>query len=175
MKAVKYIGIVITVIIVLYLTAELILPDTFSLQSDIVITAADSTVFRYIADYNNRIEWDPWLAEEEEKAIAIDAKPEAVGSKFTWNGENIGSGYLLLQEIQENQYIKAKLIFTEPQKGEAQIEWHIHQSDNGVRVTWRLGYSVKYSRRIFFCFFIRPALLKSINRGLSNLKANIEV
>jgi len=79
-----------------------------------------------------------------------------------------------ITQIQPNQRIQLKLEFYTPMAGEALIEWVTDAIDaNKTRMTWSMDQDLPYFQR-YFGLFMNGMIGKTFDRGLSNLKKQIE-
>ena len=106
MNILKKIVMVIVAIIVLVLIIALFLPSEVTVERTAVIEAPDSVVFAYITDFSVRADWDPWLEMEPTAKVIVSEVTKGVGAGYAWEGEEIGSGKMVIDEVVENK-IKA--------------------------------------------------------------------
>ncbi len=114
----------------------------------IEINADVEKTHRYLVDFKNFASWSPFAAED--PTSTSEVINEGVGSTFSWVGERIGSGRMMIAAIVPNQTVKLELEFTAPLDGTAKSEWRTEKiSDTVTKVTWTLSTRVSVCRSLF--------------------------
>lgn len=145
----------------------------FIVDREITVEKPLSEVFNFVADFKNWPKWSPWLCQEPDCPIDIEATPATIGHKQTWNGKNIGSGHMTISEIQPSQSIKYDLYFLKPWKSHSKVAFEFSEDQEGCRVRWTMNGSVPV-----FLFFMKKMMQSFVGmdyeRGLSMLKEFLE-
>lgn len=159
-----------------FLTILAALPAILSPKAEfarsIEINADVEKTHRYLVDFKNFASWSPFAAED--PTSTSEVINEGVGSTFSWAGEKIGSGRMMIAEIVPNQTIKVELQFAAPMEGTAKSEWQTEKiSDTVTKVTWTFQQEFPYARR-YFGLLVAPMMGGSFDKGLQSLKYNVE-
>jgi effector-binding domain-containing protein len=174
MKFLKWLGITILAIVVLYLIIPLFLSSTFHVERSINIERPVEIVFQSAVDMNMRAKWDPWIELEPEVEMNVTTTPEIIGSGYTWKGEIIGKGEIEIVEFIPNELIKSKIRFIEPQSMESDVIWTFESNESGTAITWAFEGSLSYPVEKWFGLFMDKSLGGSFEKGLSNFKKLVE-
>jgi polyketide cyclase/dehydrase/lipid transport protein len=169
MKVLKIIAIVIVAIIALILIVAAFLPSEVTVERSTVVEAPDSVVFAYISDFSVRADWDPWLELEPNAKVTLNETTKGVGAGYAWEGEEIGSGKMVINEVVENKYIKSTITFFSPQTSEGVAEWLLEPAENGTNLTWRFNSEMGYPVERFFGFMMDGMLGPSLEKGMENV------
>jgi uncharacterized protein YndB with AHSA1/START domain len=169
MKILKIILIVVVAIIAIFLLVAAFLPSHVTVERSAVIEAPDSVVFNYITDFTVRANWDPWLEMEPTSKVTLNDIPKGVGAGYSWEGKEIGSGSMLIDEVEENKSIKSTITFLSPQTGEGKVEWKLDPVENGTNITWIFSSEMGYPVERYFGLMMDGMLGPSLEKGISNI------
>lgn len=173
MKILKIILIVLVAIIALLLVVAVFLPSEVTVERSALIEAPDSVVFAYITDFNVRTDWDPWLEMDPGAKVTLYEIPKGVGAGYAWEGEETGSGNMVIDEVVENKLVKSTITFFEPQSGEGKIEWRLEPIENGTNLTWSFYSEMGYPVERYFGLMMDGMLGPSLEKGISNINHEI--
>lgn len=169
---IKKIMVVFTGVVLLFAALPAVLSPKAEFARSIEINADVEKTHRYLVDFKNFASWSPFAAED--PTATSEVINEGVGSTFSWVGEKIGSGRMIIAEIVPNQTIKVELQFAAPMEGAAKSEWQTEKiSDSVTRVTWTFQQEFPYSRR-YFGLLVAPMMGGTFDKGLQSLKYNVE-
>ena len=127
----KWIGIILIVL----LLVGFLLPKTSHVERSIIINAQPMDAFSLVNYLPNWEKWDPWH-EMEPTAIRTYSQPASGnGAWYTWEGVDIGSGKLTLENVEAISRIDTKLSFVG--QGDAEADFLFKELDEyQVEVTW---------------------------------------
>ena len=54
-------------------------------------------VFQTAVDMSKRADWDPWIEMEPDVEMKVTMTPEIIGYGYTWKGEIIGEGKIIIK------------------------------------------------------------------------------
>ncbi len=171
MKNLKWIGITVLVLIMLFFLLAFLLPTKYTVSRSITINKSPEYCFQGVANMQYRTHWDPWLEKEQQADVHIDATPELTGSFYQWEGDTIGAGEMQIDSLIPFKHIYSTLTFVKPQKMTAQVAWHFQKQPDGTKVTWEISGNLRYPLERWFGLFMNNALGKDFEAGLQNLKA----
>lgn len=173
MKVIKIISGVLVAIIIVFLLIALFLPSEVTVERSAVIEAPDSVVFNYITDFTVRANWDPWLEEDPDAKVTLNEIPKGVGAGYAWEGELIGSGKMVINEVEENKLVNSTITFYEPQSGEGKIKWRLESVENGTNLTWSFYSEMGYPVERYFSLMMEGMLGPQLEKGLSSIDHEI--
>lgn len=166
----KKILVVLAGLVALILIIPVFLPSSFKVVRTIEIAKPAETVFRHLADYQNWNAWSPWYQMDPKAKQTFSGKAGEVGHKETWDGEILGAGYQVVEEIIPNQLLKSKLVFTKPDPMESTATFKLEPIPTGVKIIWSNEGKLDYPVGRYFGPFLDKMLGKDFEDGLSNLK-----
>jgi len=169
MKALKIIGIILLVIIVVFLVVALFLPKGVSMKESIVINKPASLIYKQVNNFHNWNAWSPWLEMDTTMVNSYEGPEQGVGAKNSWTAKKSGNGSMTITESVPYKKVSADLDFG--QKGKAINYFEFEETTEGTRVTWgvvaeNLGYP--FGRYIAM---MMPGMMNPVfTKGLENLK-----
>lgn len=152
-----------------FITAALV-PRQMKAEQTVVINHSPETVFPYLASHEHMMEWNPWSDMDREAKNTLEGEPMAVGSKWRWQGEKLGKGYLEIEEIVPNKKVVSTLKFTEPSQSAATDIRLIEEVPEGSKVTWTNKSELSYPFERLVGFFMEGVMQNNLKKGLNNLK-----
>ena len=173
MKALKIILIILGVVVAIILVVPLFAPATAIVNSEIDIELTPEQVFSGVASFSNRDAWDPWLEMDSTAVATIQSEPGYVGSTYVWEGERLGTGKMEVDSVVENEFIQSWLWFGDMPEPSI-IQWKFEATDSGTHVVWSYNEETTYPLGRLRMMIGKVFLKKSLDKGLSNLKAYLE-
>lgn len=139
------------------------------ISRSITIEAPVDVVYQSILDFKEWPKWSPWLIAEPQCEVTYADD----GKSYSWNGEFVGSGQMMVVDSRENESIHYDLQFLKPWKSFAKVAMLLEPVGSGTKVTWEMDSSLP-----FFMFFLKKMMEGFIGmdyeRGLSMLKDLLE-
>ena len=173
MKILKIILGIVVAIIALFLLVALFLPSEVTVERTAVIEAPDSVIFDYITDFNNRTDWGPWFEMEPEAKVTLTEVTKGVGAGYAWEGEVIGSGDMVINEVEENKSVKSTIKFLSPNSGEGTVLWKLEPVENGTQLTWSFSANMDYPHGRLMGLFMDGMLGEDLENGLENVNHEV--
>lgn len=173
MKALKIIGIIVGVLVAAILIVPLFTPSPAVVKASTEIALEPEQIFPSVALYTNRNLWDPWLTADSTAVATIDSKPGYVGSTYSWEGLNLGTGKMEVISVKENEYIESHLWFGDVELP-ALVEWRFEQVDGGTNLVWSFTQETNYPFGRLGMMFGKMFLMQSFETGLAQLKELME-
>jgi len=173
MKVLKWVGIIVLLLIVLFVVIGLLLPSEFNVQRSVVIDAEPAKIHILVGDLKRWAEWEPWQDEDPSIETKIHGESTGVGAKQTWTGDS-GSGELKFMRTDPETGIAYGTFFNEGDF--ASVGKIVYEpGPGGTKVTW--NWSGKLGKNPFNRYF--GAMMDSMvgpmfQRGLDNLKTKVE-
>ncbi len=174
MKALKFIGIGILSIITLFLVIAIFLPSQFHVERSIEIELEKAKVYKAALNYDLRPKWDPWLEQDPEAEVKIEKTQDGPGSWYTWNGEIIGSGKMMIKDVEPNKRILASIEFYSPQASKSDVIWTFTEKDGQTKATWILKGNADYPMGRYFGLMMDGFIGPDFEKGLDNFKNLVE-
>lgn len=175
MKIIRGVALVLAGVMILALIAAAFMPETLRVERSIVINRPVDEVFDQVADLSNWLAWNPWSELDPEAVNEISTPSRGRGAQWNWEGDKIGKGHLVQEEIEEDKMVRFTLAFEEPMQSTGTDLWQFDTLDsNTTRVTWVDEMALDYPVGRLSALFIGPAMEEQFDKGLMNLKRLLE-
>lgn len=169
MRLLRMIGIIFVVLMILFFTVPLLLPDSVEISKSIEINASAQTVFRQVNNLKNWRNWSPFELGDPNLLSVYEGPEQGVGARHIWTSKEMGDGSLTILESVPYTYIKNLLDMKDG--GGAIDEWIFAENADRVLVTWTLKLTdLKYPFHRYFGFFIGSLMGPMQEKGLDKLK-----
>ncbi len=121
MKIIKSIGIALAGIIILLFIAALLIPNSYTVSTSILINKPQQEVFDYVKVLKNQEAYSVWLMADKGMPIVYAGVDGTVGASMTWNSkdDNVGAGSQTITTILGNERIDVDLKFIRPMSDNA--------------------------------------------------------
>lgn len=174
MRALKFIGVLFLLLMVVLLTLPIIMPDKAETSESIFIESNAQTVFRQVNNLQNWSKWSPFNFGNPQIESVYDGPAIGVGSRHMWKSEDMGDGSMTILISKPYEFIQILLDMKEG--GIALDEWVFEEKEGGVQVTWTLKLSdLKYPFHRYFGFFLESMMKPMQEKGLEKLKEVSEI
>jgi hypothetical protein len=175
MQLVRGIALFFAGVIIVALIAAALMPETMRVERSIVINKPVGEVFSQVADLRNWSAWSPWQEMDPEAVHSISTPSRGKGAQWSWEGDKLGKGRLVQEEIEENKMIRNTMVFEEPTESTGTDLWEFEGADaQTTQVRWIDEMEMEYPVGRLSSFFLKPTLEEQMDRGLQNLKGLLE-
>ena len=169
MKFLKYLVLVILGLIAIYIIACLSSNKITEVVVKRELSADLSTSFTAVNDFNHYQNWNEWSKMDTAANFEVVGSSN-VGDKFQWDGEEIGTGYLVKESSEPNKSIHNHMVFTAPWESEGEDLWAFADVNGKTMVTWTTKSEAPWYMRPI----MTPMLSGTMEKGLDNLAAYLE-
>jgi len=145
MRALKIIGIILLILVVVFLAVAFFLPSKVYIEESIVINKPASVIFKQVNNFNNWPAWSPWEANDPEMVNSYEGPDQGVDAKTSWISKKNGNGSMtIIESVPYTKVISALDIGMEGTSNSFEFK-----EDNGAtKVTWgvnipKLSYPVE--------------------------------
>lgn len=174
MKILKYLAYGLGAVLVIFCIAPVALPNKYVVERSIEINKSADSVYLAVADFNSYLKWNPWTQMEPTANNTIEGAPATVGSKWSWEGKEVGKGGLTILALEPGKSIQSSLVFIEPMQSQASDSWKFEATPQGTtKVTWHNEGGFGYFDR-YFGLMLDGMLGGQFETGLKNLKSLCE-
>jgi effector-binding domain-containing protein len=169
MKALKIIGIIILILIVVPLLISLFLPNKVHVERSRVIDSDKGYLFEQVNTLKNWEKWSPWHRIDPNMGLTYNNIPSGKGASYSWTSKNgrVGNGKLTILESYPNDSIKVEMDFMENGKGWA--DYYFKKQDNGIEVTWTMDSNLGNPIAKLFGLFMDKMIGPDFEKGLKQL------
>ena len=170
MKVLKYIMIILGIIVGLFLIVALFLPATYTVERSLKIDQPVEKVYKTISSFSDRLKWDPWMEMDPDAIVTFTGPDSGVGASYTWDGEIVGQGKIVITEIIENEFVKSDLEFIVPFESKSKITWELTKIDSvTTNVSWSNTGNSDYPIGRYMGLTMDSMLGPDFEKGLNNL------
>lgn len=175
MKALKIIGAILLLLVVIGFSLLLSLPDTARMEREVVIDAAPHEVFEQLISCRNYKYWWPWTLEADRVKFTCEGPVLGVGSLFRWNSSDpdIGTGHAEITRVHTDSVVVFKMEF-EGYRGDPVAAFVLTPADGATKVTWIYREMHITGLSKIFVLGIDGFLGGYFETGLEHLKSRIE-
>jgi effector-binding domain-containing protein len=168
MKALKIIGIIILVIIVLFLVVALFLPKNVHMEESIVINKPASLVFKQVNNFRNWEPWSPFQAADPEMVNTFEGPEQGLDATMRWTSKKNGNGYMTIIESVPYKKVISTLDFGMPGTTNSFL---LDEQQGGTKVTWEVDIAdLPYPAGRFIGLMISSSMKGVFIQGLEKLK-----
>jgi hypothetical protein len=161
-------------IIVSLLLIAAVMPKTFNVEKNIVISRPVAEVMSRISDLHYYSQWNPWQQSDPTATNTITGTAGMPGHKYAWVGKKVGVGSLTLKSL-DDKHIHFDLEFLKPFKSKAKDNWMFEAwGDGETKVTWQNSGQFPWPVASLMGPMINKNLNKQFEQGLNNLKKMCE-
>ncbi|MCF8228082.1 MAG: GyrI-like domain-containing protein [Bacteroidales bacterium] len=170
MKALKVIGIIILILIVLFFIVALFLPKNTEVKASVRVNAPANTVFKQVNTMENWDHWSPF--QDPAMEIVYMGEKTGVGAMQTWNMEG-DSGSLTIIESVPYQSIKTNVDLMEDD--EVNGNWTFVEENGYTEVSWGIRFqNLSYPMERYLGIVFKMMMESSLQNGLEQLKKYAE-
>jgi hypothetical protein len=177
MKALKYIGITLAVVIVLVLVVALFISGKVHYEKSISINAPVDSVWQNVGSLSAVDKWSPWNDYDPNMKKSISQPDNVVGAVTSWESDVdvVGKGSQTISKIEAPNLLEVDLKFLVPYESEAKGIISLVPEASGTKVTWAFESEIPYPFRVMMLWMnMEDAVGKDWNNGLGKLKALCE-
>lgn len=172
MKYLKFIGLLVGTMIVMFLVIALFMPNKYYIERTIDINAPVDLVYNQVADLNNYHEWNPWAKQDNKATHSVTGA--GIGQVYKWKGDTVGEGSLTNVKFIENRQIDQDLFFLSPWESKAYNGVKFEPIQNGTKVIWIMEGDLDYPIGRYMKMMIESQVTKDFDDGLKYLKERCE-
>lgn len=168
----------IIIIVILVLIAAILIyatskPDTFRVQSSILIKAPPEKIFAILNDLHRWGVWSPYEKKDPAMKRSYGGAATGKGAVYEWEGnKNVGKGRMEIAESSVPSRLVIKLDFIAPFQAHNAAEFILEPQGELTNVTWAMYGPSPFISKVM-CLFINMDNMvgKDFEVGLDNLKA----
>mgnify|MGYP001953463680 CR=1 FL=1 len=141
MRFFRILGIIITILVVVYITLGFFGPTEYRVERSIKIDAPINVVFNQTTKFENWAAWSPWAAADPGAKYTFEKDEQVVGAKNSWEGEVSGTGNITSSSTPNSGLTGLTAVSTEKGSFENEMKQELFYLKN-----WSFGLDIK----IFF-------------------------
>jgi effector-binding domain-containing protein len=171
MKALKYIGLVLLLLIIMIVAIGLFLPAKIHVERSIVVNTSPEVPFSLINDLSKFNDWSPWYKKDTNAVYTNSEIKTGVGAWISWKSEHpdVGNGKLSITESKPNELIVTKLEFEGWDASNA--SYLFTTENNTTKITWSMDSDMGYNViGRWFGLFMDKKVGNDYEKGLAAIK-----
>ncbi|MCB0737825.1 MAG: SRPBCC family protein [Bacteroidetes bacterium] len=179
MKALKIVGGIIVLLILVLVVLGLIAPKDSAVEKKVTINAPADLVYAQVAKFENFIAWSPWNSKDPNMETKRNEVADGeVGATYEWKGnEEVGEGKQEITKAEPNTRVEHQLTFKIPM-GEATPTSYFNIEDKGeegVELAWGFNSTSPFPWNAFNLFMdMETSVGNDYETGLAALKTRCE-
>ncbi|HCM76704.1 MAG TPA: hypothetical protein DIS90_10000 [Cytophagales bacterium] len=181
MKALKVIGIAISLVIIILAIVVAFLSPKSHMERSILVNSEPEAIFKYLDNFKAYNQWSPWSEIDPATIYQFDGPESGPGARMSWSSkdEQVGEGEQWIIEMRENEYVKYGMKFG-GFEGDFSAEIILEPTINETKVTWTYNGDVSKAGMFnaamgkFFGMFMDSMLGPFYEKGLYSLKEQVE-
>lgn len=167
MKVLKFLGIAVLAIVVVYLIACAVSPEKVELEYSYQSEVPVEKLYVAAADLNHLQKWNAWSKLDIDSESSVEGNGAEVGDVYKWEGDTVGTGQLTNVEFIENEKIVRKLEFFAPWVSEAEDITTFETNENGTLVKFIYNDNgAGFFMRPIYKMILKAAMDEQMNNGL---------
>jgi effector-binding domain-containing protein len=157
-------------LIVLLVIVGFFLPGKLEVSKSITVNAPPEYVFEEVNQLENWSNWSYWNTLDKDLKITYGDTRAGLGAFYSWDGENVGTGKIVISESTPYNKIKADLHFME---GDTARAWYDFEPEGaGTKLT--MGFSSDFGmnpfKRWMGPLFLKNEMDRSFDYSLKKIK-----
>lgn len=175
MKVLKYIGIVVGVLLVIFLLLGLFAPKNYHVERQISIDASKAVIFPQIVDLKKHPAWEPWQELDPDMEQTYEGPDGQVGQSVTWKGnKEVGEGRQIITAVKDQERVDVDIYFL-PYEHPNPTYFALNEQDGKTKVSWGMDAHFPFPMNIFLVFSsFEKSVGGDFDKGLQKLKALCE-
>ena len=170
MNMVKNLVVALVVIAAISVAVIYFLPNSYSITNSVEIDRPASVVYQQVADFNKWSAWSPWKEKDPAAITTVEGTPGIEGHKLSWDGKQVGKGYMVLTAYGENESLVCTDFFEAPMKATAKDYWVFENEGGKTKVTWTSAGGLKFPFGRLAGLRMNTFVGDPQRKGLENLK-----
>lgn len=169
MAVLKKIVVVLVGIVIVVVIIGLLLPSKLHVERSITINAPRQAVFDFVNDVEKNQLWSPWKERDTTIKTTFGELKKGKDAWYSWTSKNSGSGKLTITNSIQDSLVETFIDFEEMGKATGGHRFKVVQDKVNVTQFFDedMGYNI-IGR--YISMFLKGALEKDFDQGLSNLK-----
>ena len=175
MRILRWIGIVVVVLAVVFVAGAYLLPREVTIARSIEVNAPADQVFPHVNSMKATEGWSPWLERDPDVKLTYSGPDEGVGATLSWVSDqpDVGVGTQVIVTSEPDSRVETDLDFGD--MGTAKAAFILDAAGEGTTVTWTLVADMGNSPVGRWMGLMMDGLVgPDYEAGLANLKALVE-
>ncbi len=160
------------VLVLGFVVAVSMQPDTSHVERSILVAAAPADTFPLANSLDSWLKWSPWQDIDPAQKVTFSESHEGKGAWYEWEGnKDVGHGRMTIRESVAPSKVVEDLHFIEPFEATAQVTLSFVAEGEGTRVTWAYDGENDFMAKAAGMFMNMDAMLGAdFEKGLGRLK-----
>lgn len=162
---------VVGVAVIIILALALRQPDDFRVERQIAIAAPANAIYPNLDDFHRWAAWSPWEKIEPGMKKTYSGPASGTGSKYAWEGKEVGVGNMTVTDSKPNQQLQIRLEFTKPFEAVNDTMFELKPHNADTQVNWVMTGKNNFVSKIMCVFADMDSMIgKDFESGLNALK-----
>jgi effector-binding domain-containing protein len=167
MKFLKWTGIIIGSLLVLFLLLGIFMSKEFKVEKKTTVPASAATVYNILNDISLQSKWNPWLMDDKTMNVSYSENTIGKGATYTYTSEEFGNGSEMITNSVPNERVDLEIAFDGGDP--AKINYLIAPLKDNSELTWTFSGKMGYPSNVLLPI-MKWQIGNSIEKGLANIK-----
>jgi len=178
MKILKYLGIFILAIVLLFVGAALLAPDEYAVEREVIVNKPQQEVFDFLVLLKNQDKFSVWTKADPNLKKTFSGEDGKVGFISGWEStmDDVGKGEQEIIKITGIDRIDYELRFMKPFEATDLAYLQLEKiSENETKVKWGFSGKMDFPMNLLLLFMnMEEQMAPSLQEGLNNMKVHVE-
>ncbi len=176
MKVLKYVGLGLLAVVLLFVIVVMTQPSTFRVERSATLAAPAEAVYAQIVDFHAWQGWSPWEKLDPSMQRTYGGPASGTGASYAWSGnEQAGEGKMTITEAKQPSNVTIRLEFIKPFEAMNTTTFTLVPAPGGTKVTWAMEGENTFVGKAFGLFMDMDKMVGAdFEKGLGAIKQNVE-
>lgn len=164
------------VVVVAFLAAASMQPDTFEVHRSIEVKASADKTYAQVADFHAWEAWSPWAKLDPKMTTTYTGPATGVGQKYAWSGnDDVGSGSMEFTAQDPGKKLTIKLDFLTPFEAHNITTFDFASAGDTTKVTWSMTGPNNFMSKVMGLVMSMDSMVGGdFEKGLAGIKVQAE-
>ena len=175
-KVLWYAGAALLIGVAVLLAVAATRPDEFRVERQLRIAAPPEKLWPLISELQAFNRWNPYARKDPSMKASYAGPATGVGSRYAWEGDQIGTGSMEITGQQPGQAVQLKLDFLKPFEAHNQAEFRlVPQADGSTEVVWSMHGPNSFIGKVMGVVFNMDKMVgQDFEEGLAHLQTLLQ-
>ena len=173
MKALKVIGVIILILVLLFLLIAALLPRQIHVEHSVVVNTHIMCPFNQVNNLHHWENWSPFDDDVTDMEHVYEGPVSGVGAVYKWSSEKGGTGSMVIMESNPFEKIMMELDFEGKGKSVTYFAFE-EMEENKTKVTWGYDDEASYPLERVIYALMKGHLNELYAKGLDSIKGHCE-
>lgn len=172
MKVLKYVGLGLLAVVLLFVIVVMTQPSTFRVERSATVAAPSEAVYAQIVDFHAWQGWSPWEKLDPSMQKTYGGPASGTGASYAWSGDGeVGEGKMTITDAKQPSNVTIRLEFIKPFESTNTTTFTLVPAPGGTKVTWAMEGENSFLGKAFGIFMDMDKMVGAdFEKGLGAMK-----